>query len=120
MVMNHFQPARRLVDQTSPSAYVQPALATVKGSADSDCRTVTCTGSAAVYSENVACRQHDVSRAAGMHAPLKVSYEHLLRAVCVGRRLEQRVSTSDVCRISEMVEVEQFVKVIDHGVSKLA
>ena len=223
LVMNHFQPAGRLGDLTSPSAYVQLALTTtarlLEGIAGYDCRRILYTSSAAVYGDNVACREDDVPQAASLHAALKVSNEHLVRDVCADRGLdctvvrlfnlyggqdsfsvvakivaavrsetplvlanegnairdfvhlndvvacyrrllglrglptvnvgtgegtsvrsivdavrlqghrlnttsvrrnEIRVSTADVSRLSEVVEVERFVKVIDHVLSELA
>ena len=92
LVMNHFQPAGQLGDLTSPSAYVELALTTtarlLEGIADYDCRKIIYTSSAAVYGDNVACREDDVPRAVNLHAALKVSNEHLVRAVCADRGLD--------------------------------
>ena len=92
LVMNHFQPAGRLGDLISPSAYVELALTTtarlLEGIADYDCGKIIYTSSAAVYGDNVACREDDVPRAANLHAALKVTNEHLVRSVCADRGLD--------------------------------
>jgi nucleoside-diphosphate-sugar epimerase len=92
LVMNHFQPASRLGDVSSPNAYVQLALTTtarlLEGIADCDCRKILYTSSAAVYGDNVACKEDDVPRAANLHAALKISNEHLVRDVCANRGLD--------------------------------
>jgi len=95
LVMNHFQPASRLNDLTSPTSYLQLALTTtarlLEGIADHDCRKVLYTSSAAVYGDNVACREDDIPRAPNLHAALKASNEHLVRSFCADRGLDHTV-----------------------------
>jgi len=92
LVMNHFQPANKLGDVTTPTSYIQLALTItaklMETIADYDCHKVLYTSSAAVYGDNVVCREDDVPRAASLHAALKVSNEHLIRSVCADRGLD--------------------------------
>lgn len=95
LVMNHFQPASRLNDLTSPTSYLQLALTVtaqiLEGIAELDCRKVLYTSSAAVYGDNVACREDDIPRAANLHAGLKVSNEHLVRGFCSDRGVDYTI-----------------------------
>lgn len=95
LVMNHFQPASRLNDLTSPTSYLQLALTitgrVLEGIAEFDCRKVLYTSSAAVYGDNVACREDDIPRAANLHAGLKVSNEHLVRGFCTDHGVDHTV-----------------------------
>lgn len=92
LVMNQFQPASRLGDLASPTDYVQMALMTTARLLESlshhDCRKILYTSSAAVYGDNVACREDDVPRAGSLHAALKLSNEHLVRSFCADRELD--------------------------------
>lgn len=95
LVMNHFQPAERMGDVSRPAAYVELALAAtarlLEAITDLDCRRLLYTSSAAVYGDNVVCREDDVPRAPNLHAALKLSNEHLIRAVCTDRGLNYTV-----------------------------
>ena len=86
LVMNQFQPAVRLGDVSRPTDYVDLALNVtarlLDGILDQDCRKVLYTSSAAVYGNNVACREDEVPQAANLHAALKAANEHLIRSVC--------------------------------------
>jgi len=95
LVMNQFQPADRLADLSSPTAYVDLALTTTARLLEKivsyDCRKVLYTSSAAVYGDNVVCQEDDVPRAGNLHAALKLSNEHLVRAVCDERGIDHTV-----------------------------
>lgn len=92
LVMNHFQPATRLGDVANPSAYINLALTTtarlLEGIDCRVCRKVVYTSSAAVYGDNVACREDEVPRAANLHAALKGANEYLVRDVCADRGVD--------------------------------
>ena len=92
LVMNHFQPAAQLRDLSDPTAYVDLALRTTARLLDSivgrNCRKVLYTSSAAVYGDNVACREDDVPQAANLHAALKATNEHLVRSVCADQGVD--------------------------------
>jgi UDP-glucose 4-epimerase len=95
LVMNHFQPATQLTHVREPEAYVELALATtarlLAGVIGLDCRKMVYTSSAAVYGDNVACREDAVPQAASLHAALKISNEHLVRAFCADRGIDHTV-----------------------------
>lgn len=95
LVLNHFQPATGLQDVRSPTSYVDLALSTtarlLEAVADVDCHKVIYTSSAAVYGDNLACREDDVPRITTLHGGLKISNEYLVRDVCVERGLDYTV-----------------------------
>jgi UDP-glucose 4-epimerase len=92
LVLNHFQPARQRNDVTNPTGYVELAMMTtarlLESAASRDCRKILYTSSAAVYGDNVVCREEDVPQAANLHAALKVSNEHLVTSFCADRGLD--------------------------------
>ena len=85
VVINAFQPARQLQDVSDPVGYVARAIgATAQLLAQLeayDVRRILYTSSAAVYGDNVECREGDRPRAAGLHASLKAANEDLVYRV---------------------------------------
>lgn len=85
VVVNSFQPATRLADVSDPVGYVDMSLRStarlLERLASYDVRKLVYTSSAAVYGDNVECRETDRPRAAGLHAGLKVANEDLVRRV---------------------------------------
>ena len=86
LVLNNFQAARSLGDLSDPECYVGLSIgvtARLVAALSSLCvRKVIYTSSAAVYGDNVECRETDRPRAAGLHAGLKMANEALVAGVC--------------------------------------
>jgi UDP-glucose 4-epimerase len=95
LVLNQFQPATALTDLRSPEGYLELALRTtarlLEALPDLDCRKVLYTSSAAVYGDDVACREEAVPRITTLHASLKISNEYLVRDVCRSHGVDHTV-----------------------------
>ena len=85
VVINSFQPATRLRDVSDPVGFVARSIGATAQPldmlTDADVTRLLYTSSAAVYGDNVECREQDRPRAAGLHAGLKVANEDLVLRV---------------------------------------
>lgn len=130
LVLNQFQPATALHDLSRPDAYLELALRTtarlLEVLPDHDCRKLVYTSSAAVYGDNVACREEDVPRVTTLHAGLKVSNEYLVRDICGNRGIDHTVVRvfnlyggedrfSIVARVLAAVRERQPLAIANHG-----
>jgi len=88
LVLNQFQPATRLNDLSSPTDYVDNAIASTARilqsiqSQTEKINRIVYTSSSSVYGNNPDCKESDIPAPISLHATLKLSNEKLISYFC--------------------------------------
>jgi len=132
LVLNQFQPATKLNDLSSPTDYVDNAIAStarilqsIQSQAEKINRIVY-TSSSSVYGNNPDCKESDVPAPISLHATLKLANEKLLSHFCDHHTIDYTIARvfnmyagedefSIISKIIRAVKHQHTINLINQG-----